>query len=316
MAAIGRADERAPSDEPAMRTFVVTGASGRTGGAVAAALARRGYRVRGMSRRAVAEPRADGVEMVNGDYDDRTTLAFAFAGADAALIVTDPHEHGPSAERRHGLTLVRALSTARVKHVVYISAARAHSRGGGPRIDGKSEVEWTLARSGLSYTILAPVFYMENFLDAYVLAQLRGGRLALGVPPERVIQLISVADVAHMAVLALLCPQVFGARRIELASDQLAVWQAAEVLSTALGIAIAPACDRPEACPHRAARMLVWHSLAGRTIDVAALRTLYPSVTWRTLRDWVSCQDWRQTAAGVQFRDVLSVTATHPRDLA
>ena len=61
----------------------------------------------------------------------------------------------------------RSTSTAklaRVRHFVYSSVAGADQNTGIPHFETKHVVEQHLHQSGLPYTIVAPVFFMENFL--------------------------------------------------------------------------------------------------------------------------------------------------------
>ena len=70
---------------------LVTGVTGKQGGAVARALIAKGHRVRGMTRnvesdaaRAVA---ALGVDLVAGDFRDADSLAAAVAGVDTVFAM-------------------------------------------------------------------------------------------------------------------------------------------------------------------------------------------------------------------------------------
>ena len=70
---------------------LVTGVTGKQGGAVARALIAKGHRVRGMTRnvesdaaRAVA---ALGVDLVVGDFRDSDSLAAAVAGVDTVFAM-------------------------------------------------------------------------------------------------------------------------------------------------------------------------------------------------------------------------------------
>ena len=67
------------------RTVLITGVTGKQGGAVAQALQGTGFNLRGLTRtpdsqRAAALAR-NGIDMVKGDLDDEATLRRALAGA-------------------------------------------------------------------------------------------------------------------------------------------------------------------------------------------------------------------------------------------
>ena len=82
--------------QPARKTIIVCGATGKQGGAVADALLRRGaqqFAVRALVRNATS-PKAEalarqGVEVVAADYDDPASLHKAFAGAYGAFCITN-----------------------------------------------------------------------------------------------------------------------------------------------------------------------------------------------------------------------------------
>ena len=67
----------------AEQTILVTGATGRQGGAVVDALQARGYAVRGMTRKPEGKKAqklsAQGVEVVQGDFGDPASLSAAMA---------------------------------------------------------------------------------------------------------------------------------------------------------------------------------------------------------------------------------------------
>src|SRR4051812_5701876 len=103
---------------------LVTGATGKQGGAVARQLVQKGHRVRALTRKA-SSPAAQalaglGVELVQGDLEDRPSIERAVAGTDAMFLVGTPFEGGPDAETRHGITAADAAKAAGA-YVVYAS---------------------------------------------------------------------------------------------------------------------------------------------------------------------------------------------------
>ncbi|CAM5426808.1 hypothetical protein STANM309S_00399 [Streptomyces tanashiensis] len=88
-----------------MLTVAVTGATGAQGGATARSLLAAGHRVRALTRRpdspAADTLRALGAEVRCADFDDRTSLDAALAGADSLFAVT-AFEAGIEAEVRPG----------------------------------------------------------------------------------------------------------------------------------------------------------------------------------------------------------------------
>ena len=61
-----------------------------------------------------------------------------------------------------GIVLIDAAVAAEVNHFVYTSVASADEKTGIPHFDSKYEVEKHLGASGLTWTVIAPVYFMEN----------------------------------------------------------------------------------------------------------------------------------------------------------
>ena len=76
------------------RIVLVTGATGKQGGAVARALLSRGHRVRAFTRNpessAARQLTARGADIVPGDFSDGESLRRAATGVDAVFAMTTP----------------------------------------------------------------------------------------------------------------------------------------------------------------------------------------------------------------------------------
>jgi uncharacterized protein YbjT (DUF2867 family) len=53
-----------------------------------------------------------------------------------------------------------------------------------------------IERLGVPYTIVAPVYFMENLLAPWTLPELEGGRLPMALPSSRPLQQIALSDIA------------------------------------------------------------------------------------------------------------------------
>ena len=94
------------------RSVLVTGATGRQGGAVARQLLSRGHRVTAFVRDAGApaavELRSLGAELTVGNFDDVDSIVRAAQGMDAMYAMATPFEAGVNTEIRQGLNLADA----------------------------------------------------------------------------------------------------------------------------------------------------------------------------------------------------------------
>jgi uncharacterized protein YbjT (DUF2867 family) len=136
-----------------------------------------------------------GVEIAVGDFTDHDSLVRAIRGADAVYAMSTPYEQGSEKEIAQGMTITDAAKAAGVAHFIYSSVASANRATGIAHFDGKYAVEKHLQASGVPYTIVAPVFFMENLLQPWTLSGLRQGKLGMALPASRSLQQISVADI-------------------------------------------------------------------------------------------------------------------------
>ena len=130
------------------KTILVTGATGKQGGATIAHLAKRGgFKLRAMSRKpdsdAAKAAAKLGAEVVQGDLDDRASLERALAGAWGVFSVQNTWEAGVEKEEEQGKRLARVAHDKGVQHFVYSSVGSAHKQTGIPHFDNKFRVEQT-----------------------------------------------------------------------------------------------------------------------------------------------------------------------------
>src|SRR6266849_6583692 len=181
------------------KLVLVTGATGKQGGAVVEALLIRGHQVRALTRNSASSAanrlREQGVEIAVGDFTDHDSLVRAAHGADAVYAMSTPQEHGAKIEIAQGITITDAAKAAGVVHFVYSSVASANRATGVPHFDSKYAVERHLQASGVQYTIVAPVSFMENLLEPWFVPGLRQGKLAMALPATRALQQVAVADI-------------------------------------------------------------------------------------------------------------------------
>src|SRR6476659_3556508 len=118
---------------------LVTGVSGNVGSAVAARLARAGWRVRGLVRGAGASPVG---ETVRGDLGDRVALIAAARGADLVAHCAAEFSDDVDACRRSNIdgvaNLVDALSAAGRPRLVHMSTVSVYDDAAGPDFDEES----------------------------------------------------------------------------------------------------------------------------------------------------------------------------------
>ena len=281
------------------KLVLVTGATGNQGGACVEALLKKGHQVRALTRNP-ASPAANrlrerGVEVAVGDFTDRDSLVRAADGADAVYAMSTPYEQGAAQEIAQGITITDAAKSAGVVHFVYSSVASADRGTGIEHFDGKYSVERHIQTSGVPYTIVAPVFFMENLLQPWTLPSLRQGKLAMALPATRSLQQIAVADIgAFVAAVIERGDTVFG-HRFDIAGDELTGEEAAAILSKVTGREVHYEGFPPDVLRAQSedmARMFEWFDSIGYAADIKGLRRDFPEVRWRTFEQWARKQDW------------------------
>jgi uncharacterized protein YbjT (DUF2867 family) len=278
---------------------LVTGATGKQGGHVVRELLARGHSVRAFTRKpespAAAALAERGVTIVKGDFEEEGSLERAARGVDTIFAMSTPYESGEKAETREGSNIVRAASAAGVKHLVYTSVAGADRASGIPHFDSKFEVEKEIRRSGVPFTIVAPVFFMENFVADWMLAGIAQGSIAMALPATRRLQQIAVSDIAQFATLVIERRESFLGKRIDIASDELTGVTAAAAIGEASGRHIkytALPIDAVRQQNKDSALMFEWFDRVGYDADIVGLRSEYPEVDWHRFSGWAREQRW------------------------
>jgi uncharacterized protein YbjT (DUF2867 family) len=214
----------------------LTGASGKTGRAITAALAKRRASVRAMVRRpeqAAALMEAGAAETVTGDITSQADLERCMAGVESVYHIC-PNVH--PAEVEIGQAVIAAAQVSGVRRVVYHSVLHPQVEAM-PHHWKKMRVEEQLFQSGLDFTILQPAAYMQN-----TLGQLKSMRES-GVyySPYRVsarLSMVDLADVAEAAAKVLIETGHSHATYELCGAENLSQVEVAEAYSRTLGIAV------------------------------------------------------------------------------
>jgi uncharacterized protein YbjT (DUF2867 family) len=184
-------------------TVVVTGSTGKQGGAVARGLLERGHEVRAVTRdpnsRQAKSLANAGATLVAASLEDTAAITKALEGATSLFAMTTP-SGGTAAEIRQGVAAADAAEVAGV-HLVFTSVGSANRQTGVPHFDSKYEVEKHIAKVGVRATILAPAYFMENL--CFAKEQLAKGIYASALPPTKKLAQVAVADIGAVAVRVL-----------------------------------------------------------------------------------------------------------------
>ena len=277
------------------KTVLITGATGKQGGATVRALAGKGFTLRAMTRHpegdaAKAVASATGAQLVHGDLNDAASLKEALKGAWGVFAVQNTWEAGVAGEEEQGKRIATLAREAGVQHFVYASVGSAHRKTGIPHFENKQRVEDTVRGLGFpSHVILRPVFFMENLTSAWFL---NGDNLYAAMPPDLKLQMIATSDIGRHAARAFIDADTLNRREIDLAGDAATMPEAAAALSKGLGrtitfvqIPISEVRKNSEDL----ALMLEWFARVGYDADIAGLER-ESGIRPTKLNDWAATQ--------------------------
>jgi uncharacterized protein YbjT (DUF2867 family) len=202
--------------------FLITGITGKVGGATARHLLAQGKTVRALVRdREKAMNWADqGVELVDGDWSDAAAIERALAGVDGAFVML-PTVWAPSPDFKEAkgviASYVEALTKAPPPRVVALSSMGANRTSGLGMITALSLLEQGFRSLTAPIAFVRAGGFFENFLYGLHVAQ--GGTLPVYYDPtNRKSTMVATNDIGAEVATLLAGPAWSGHRVIELGS--------------------------------------------------------------------------------------------------
>ncbi len=261
-------------------SVLVTGATGNQGGSVVEHLleADTDFHVSGLTRDASgdrAQELADqGVTVVEGDLNDKSSLEPHVADVDAVFAVTNFWTQGYETQVQQGKNIADAASEASVDQFVFSGVGSHEKDTGVPHFDSADEIDQYAQSLELPMTVLQPVFFFQN-LEAFAADIVEDGQLALPLADGVPLQMIDVDDVGHAATVAFENPDAFVGEHVELAGDELTLAETAETLSNVTGVDVEPVYvpieDAYDSFGEEFTVMCEWFNEVGYSADIDAL---------------------------------------------
>jgi uncharacterized protein YbjT (DUF2867 family) len=278
---------------------LVTGATGKQGGAVAQELLRRGCRVRAMTRKPESEAaralEALGAEVVQADLDDEASVKRALEGAWGVFGVQNTWQSGVEREEEQGKRLAELARKTGVRHYVYSSVASAQRKTGIPHFDNKWRVEETVRMLRFpSHVVLRPVFFMENLASGAFREGIDNGVVAIALQPETRLQMIAVRDIGRYGALAFEKHAELAGRAIDIAGDAKTGPEMAEVLAGVTGrrMHFVPVpIEQVRKSNEDFATMLEWFDRVGYDADIEGNAKTF-GIPPTTLEEWARTVRW------------------------
>ena len=290
------------------KTVLVTGATGRQGGAVVRHMLPKGWKLRALTRNpsnhAAQDLARKGVEVVQGDLEDPGSLGRAAVGAYGIYSVQDFWAVGAKREVQQGKNIADAAKKAGVKHFVYSSVGGAERKTGIPHWESKWEVEEHIRSLGLPVTVIRPVTFMEGYYIDQVEIGLLKGKLVDAVRSDKPYQTIATDDIGAYVALAFERPTEFIGKELEIAGSELTNSEAAKIFGRVLGRPV-----KFQKLPLPLVRLVLgkefylmfrWFNEAGYKADIPGLRRAYPEVRPQSLEEWLRSEGWHKRARHVR----------------
>jgi len=218
--------------------YVITGITGKVGGALARNLIKAGQPVRAVMRDAgkAAYWAEQGCDVVFAQMDDAQALTEAFKGATGVFILPppgfDPQPGFPEA-RAVIAAVSQALQAAAPNKVLCLSTIGAQATEVN-LLTQRTLMEQALSTLDIPVTFLRPAWFMENALYDVIAARETGVIHSFLQPLDKAVPMIATADIGTLA--AQLLQQAWaGHRVVELEGQWVSPNDIAQGLSQVLG---------------------------------------------------------------------------------
>ena len=235
---------------------LVTGATGKTGRRLLAALRARGVQARAASRR-------PGEGRVHFDWTDRGTWDAAVDGAGSAYLVSPSGVADPASLV---IEFVEAAMAKGVARFVLLSASLLEA--GGPAM---GQVHQWLAGSAAEWAVLRPSWFMQNFSEGPHRATIRDEHAIYSATGDGRVPFISADDIAEAAAAVLAADRAPNSDFVLTGAEALDYAEVAARISAAVGFTVTHRPVSPEelAARHMAAGLGEAHAKGLAAMDVA-----------------------------------------------
>lgn len=187
-------------------SIVVTGATGNIGSKLVRDLLAAGKKVRAVARTKEKLQALKGVEVFAADLSDEAALTKAFAGAKAVFAMIPPKYDAPdfrAYQNEISKSLVSAVASSGVKHVVNLSSVGADLGKGAGVVDGLYDNEQRFnGLKNVNILHLRPTFFLENLF--FYIPVIKGmGVNGAAFKPDVRIAMVATQDIAAEAAARL-----------------------------------------------------------------------------------------------------------------
>lgn len=215
-------------------TYTIIGSTGTIGHELVNLLSASGASIRAVLRNFNRARTLPGVTWLQADVSDENLLNAVLAGTDRLFLLTGNQPGFGKAQ----IDIIKAADRLGVKHVVKLSALGATPRTKSPLAYEHWEAEQALEDSSMTWTILRPHAFMQNWLGE-VAETVRNEAAIYAAVGDGKVPFIDARDIAAVAAEALLHPEKHHGMKYVLTSGVAVGYsELADALSQATGKSI------------------------------------------------------------------------------
>ena len=208
------------------KIILVTGATGKQGGATSRNLIKAGVKVRALTRKpdsnSASTLRTLGIDVVKGNLNDIKSLDQAMQGVYGVFSMTNFWEFGTGKkEVIQNKNLTDIAQKYNVQHYVLASIARCDDNPNLAHFVTKHECEKYIQSSGLPYTFLRAVYFMDNLNPNEQGATFHWAVLPDILGTKTTLQMISTADIGWFAANSFIHPEQYLNKIFDIAGDEV-----------------------------------------------------------------------------------------------
>lgn len=275
--------------------ILLTAATGQVGNAALSALAAAGIEARALVRDPSRFVAPDGVQVVQGHFEDDTSIDRALRGATVMLLAG---RDGPSSVSQHRRVLGRVRESG-VRHIVKLSAIGASLNSPIALMREHHEVDEEVRKGPAAWTLVKPHLYMQNLLRAADMVRREG---ILAAPMGDVgLPLVDTRDVGAAVAGILRNPTIHASREYALTGPTAVTYgEVAEELTAIAGRLVTYSAVAPAEYERRlrSAGIPAW-----RAYDLAHIASAYTASENTVAADIVTLLERQPTSLATFLED-------------
>ncbi|KAG4437814.1 hypothetical protein IFR05_006701 [Cadophora sp. M221] len=304
----------------AARALLITGATGKQGGAVINALlkANANFEILALTRNTQSASaqrllqKSTSIKLVSGNLDKiddvfKNAKSITKAPIWGVFSVQSPMGDGqtPQSEERQGKDLVDASLKYGIKTFVYSSVDRGGSKSDSsptniPHFISKHNIEQHLFEktkgASMSYTVLRPVAFFENLAPGFI-GKVFPSSWQMVLGKNKKLQLIATSDIGFFGAEAFLKPDEYWNKKLSLAGDELTFDQFRDIFEKQTGGNLPMTFTLIAGVLNRMVKelgyMFKWFRDVGYGADIPTLKTMNPDL--KDFKTWLATESaWKK----------------------